>query len=178
MNGVPTLAFRIGHERSSSVIDVLIRVVLTRTEHTREGVLMYRMYDLELVRDRAPALNRAWMVMHTITEKSPLHGATPESFVEDEIEFMLTLRGIDETSGQTLHARHLYTDKQVTWGARYADMLSERQDGVLVLDMNVFHELIPTEPTPSFPHPVSRGTPPLLEVVDSAQGRTRRDAVV
>ena len=182
MNGVPTLAFRIGHERSSSVIDVLIRVVLTRTERSREGVLMYRMYDLELVRDRAPALNRAWMVMHPITETSPLYGATPASCVTDEIELMLTLSGIDETSGQTLHARHLYTDQQVTWGARYADMLSERQDGGLVLNMNVFHDLDPDRGDAVFP--ASRSPlpppppPPASRLANSAQGRARRDAVV
>ena len=54
VNGSPMLMFRIGHERSTPIVDVMIRVVLTRTERTTEGVRMYRMYDLELERDRAP----------------------------------------------------------------------------------------------------------------------------
>jgi inward rectifier potassium channel len=151
MNGVPTLMFRIGHERSSRVIDALLRVVLTRTEKTSEGVLMYRMYDLKLERDRAPALSRAWTVMHRITEDSPLYGANPEYLSANEVELTLTLRGVDETSGQTLHAGYTYLDGHVRWGARHADMLSERPDGFL-LDLTKFNDLVATEPTESFPY--------------------------
>jgi inward rectifier potassium channel len=152
MNGVPTLMFRIGHERSSRVIDALLRVVVTRTEHTREGVLMYRMYDLKLERERAPALSRSWTVMHCITPDSLLHGATPASCAVDEMEFTLTLSGVDEASGQMLHAGRTYTDAQIRWGARYADMLSERPSGFL-LDMTKFDEIVPTQPTDAFPYP-------------------------
>jgi inward rectifier potassium channel len=163
MNGVPMLSFRIGHERSSSVVDVMTRVVLTRTERTSEGVLMYRMYDLVLERDRAPALSRAWTIMHRIDEASPLHGANPATFKAEEFEFIVSLNGIDETSNQTVHARRTYTDDFVQWGARHADMLSERPDGVIVVDMGVFGNLTPTLPTPAFPYPQSV---PILEAPD------------
>jgi len=154
-DGVPTLMFRIGTERASPIIDVTMRLVMTRTEHTKEGVSMYRAYDLKLERDHAPVLSRAWMILHRITAESPLYGSSPASFVKDEIEFMVTLNGADETSGQTLHARKTYHDHEVRWGARYADMLSERPDGVFVVDMACFDQIIATEPRPSFPYPVS-----------------------
>jgi inward rectifier potassium channel len=152
MNGVPTLMFRIGHERSSRVIDALLRVVLTRTERTTEGVTMYRMYDLKLERERAPALSRSWTVMHRITAESPLHGATPESLAANEVELTLTLKGVDEASGQMLHAGHTYLDALVRWGARHADMITERSNGFL-LDLTKFNELVETEPTQTFPYP-------------------------
>ncbi len=48
MDGVPTLMLRVGNERTSAIIEALVRVVLIRTEHTDEGKLFYRMYaDLE-----------------------------------------------------------------------------------------------------------------------------------
>src|SRR4051812_14688626 len=152
MNGVPTLMFRVGHERSSRVIDARLRVVLTRTERTQEGVIMYRMYDLKLERTRAPALSRSWTVMHVITPKSPLYGMTPELLAKHEVELTMTLRGVDEASGQTLHAGRTYEDSQVRWGARYADMLSELPHG-FVLDLTKFNELVPTDPTEAFPYP-------------------------
>lgn len=37
--------------------------------------------------------------------------------------------------------------------ARHADMLSERDDGTLQLDMRSFDELVGTVPTEGFPHP-------------------------
>src|SRR5439155_24052245 len=66
---------------------------------------------------------------------------------------ILTVVGIDETSAQNLHARHTYGHEQIRWGARHADMLSERPDGRLQLDMREFHRLVPTSPTSAFPYP-------------------------
>jgi len=152
-DGVPTLMFRLGNERASQIIEATVRVVLVRTERTAEGVVFYRMRDLRLERDRSPALARSWIVMHTIDESSPLHDATPETLARDEVELLLTVVGIDETSAQNLHARHTYGHAQVRWGARHADMLSERPDGRLQLDMGEFHRVIPTSPTPGFPYP-------------------------
>jgi inward rectifier potassium channel len=152
-DGVPTLMFRLGNERASQVIEATVRVALVRTERTLEGVTFYRMRDLRLERDRSPVLARSWTVMHVIDESSPLHGATPESLARDETEFTLTVVGLDETSAQNLHARHIYDQSEVRWGSRHADMLSERPDGSIQLDMREFHEVVSTAPTPSFPYP-------------------------
>jgi inward rectifier potassium channel len=152
-DGVPTLMFRLGNQRASQIIEALVRVVLVRTERTAEGVVFYRLRDLVLARDRSPNLARSWTVMHRIDASSPLHGATPESFARDEVELMVTVVGIDETSAQNLHARHTYDHTDVRWGARHTDMLSERPDGGLRLDVRQFHRLTPTAPIPGFPYP-------------------------
>jgi inward rectifier potassium channel len=151
-DGVPTLQFRIGNERDSRLLEAVIRVVLFRTEKTVEGVTLYRMYDLKLERDRSPALSRSWTVLHKVDPSSILFGATPESMDKDEIEFVLTLSGTDELSVQQLHAQTRYVASDVRWGARHADMLSERPDGRLRIDMSQFHEVVTTRPTDDFPY--------------------------
>ena len=83
---------------------------------------------------------------------SPLHGATPESLARDEVEFLVTLSGVDETSCQPVHARQTYEHHAITWGARHADVLSEDANGDLVLDLGRFHEVVPTEATETFPY--------------------------
>jgi inward rectifier potassium channel len=151
MDGKPTLMFRAGNERASRVIHANIRLVLTRTERTQEGVHMYRMYDLKLERNWTPTLWRSWTIMHCITPDSPLFGQTPESFVKDEVEFILTLMGVDETSGQTLHASQTYGEEIIRWGARHADMITSKPEGI-VLDLAKFDELTPTAATETFPY--------------------------
>src|ERR1700760_373954 len=59
-DGVPTLQFRIGNERESLLLEATVRVVLMRTEKTKEGVVIYRMHDVKLERERSPALTRSW----------------------------------------------------------------------------------------------------------------------
>ena len=153
LNGAPTLMFRLGNERSSRIVEATVRVTLTRTEYTDEGVRMYRLYDLELVRERAPTLSRSWTVLHRVVEGSLLFGASPESIQRDEVELSVVVMGMDEATGQTLHAHYTYLDGAVRWGARHADMLGDRPDGGLRLDLTHFDELVPTKPTSTFPYP-------------------------
>jgi len=153
VNGVPTVMFRLGNERASGIIEATVRVVMVCTEITAEGVLYYRMRDLALLRERSPAIARSWTVMHPIAGTSPLRGATPESLERDEVEFIVTVVGIDEASAQNVSARHTYDHSELAWGARHADMLSERPDGGLVLDMKEFHRLVETKATADFPFP-------------------------
>jgi inward rectifier potassium channel len=155
MNGVPTLMIRMGNERSSNIVEATVRVTMARTEHTEEGVRMYRFYDLPLERERAPALSRSFSVLHRLAEGSRLLGATPESLARDEVELTVSVIGVDEATGQTLHARHTYLDAAVRWGARHADLLFDRPDGGLRLDLAHFDELVATKPTSAFPYPRS-----------------------
>lgn len=153
MDGVPTLAFRIGNDRASTIYEARVSVTAIRTERTAEGVLFYRIYELPLVRDRSQVLERSFMVMHRLDAASPLRGAAPDVPTKDELELTVSVVGTDDTSLQPVHARHRYEMKDVVWGARLADILSELPDGRLTLDVRKFHDTLPTEPTPAFPYP-------------------------
>lgn len=154
MEGVPTLMFRVGNERSNQIIDAHIRVVLMRTERTKEGTTFYRMHDLLLSRERSPALTRSFTVMHLITEQSPLFGQTPEMLRATDVEIHISVIGLDDTSFQPVHAQNVYSDAGIVWGARHADVLSEEANGDVILDLRKFHEIVPTTPQEGFPYPV------------------------
>ena len=159
MNGVPTLSFRIGNDRASTIFEAQVRVAVIRTERTAEGVVFYRLYDAVLARDRSPALARSWTVLHAIDDKSPLFGLSPGGCDEQELELAVSVVGTDDTSLQPVHARHRYPTRDILWGARLADVLSELPDGRLQLDIRLFHDVIPTEPTKDFPYPKSNAKP-------------------
>ena len=153
MDGVPTLMLRVGNDRQSTILEATIRIVMTRTEVTKEGMTFYRLIDLPLVRDRSLAISRSWTVMHVIDEKSPLFGLDPESCKLQEVEITASVVGTDDTSLQPVHARRRYEAKDLLWGARPADVLSELPDGRLQLDVRKFDVTMPTQPTETFPYP-------------------------
>ena len=154
VNGVPTLIFRLGNQRgSTAIVNAEIRLVLVRTEHTTEGETFYRMLDLKPTRERALSLSRSWNVLHSIDEESPLAGETPASLAEKEAELQVMVIGLDDISMQTVHAAHRYFAKDILWGARLVDVLTETPDGHLLLDLRRFHDVEPTAPGPGFPYP-------------------------
>jgi len=153
MDGKSTLMFRLGNQRGNQIVDARIRAVLMRTERTAEGAVFYRMLDLRLTRERSLSLSRSWNALHVIDRDSPLHGETPASMVEKEIELQVLVVGLDDASMQTVHGRHHYFTGDILWGQRLADVLTEVDGQHLVLDLDKFHDLVPTEPTPDFPYP-------------------------
>ncbi|MDP9037600.1 MAG: ion channel [Myxococcota bacterium] len=153
MDGTPTLMLRIGNERANQILEATIRVAIIRTERLKEGTIFYRMHDLQLARERSPALSRSWTVLHSVTDGSPLYGATPGSLVADDVELLVTVVGVDDTSLQPVHARKRYVASDVIWGARYADILTDDPRGGLVVDLTKFHDVVSTEPIEGFPYP-------------------------
>ncbi len=159
MDGAPTLMIRVGNERRDRIVDATFRLTLMRTTRTQEGVVIYRAADVPLVRARAFALSRTWMVLHRIAEGSPLLPDTPESLAACDAELTLAVTGTDETSLQAVHAQHTWLHRSIVWGARLADVVSETPDGNMLVDLRRFHDVVSTEPTADFPYPADPARP-------------------
>lgn len=163
LEGVPTMAFRVGNERGNQICETRIYVTLVLTRRTEGGQTFYRMLDLALSRERSPGLSRSWTVLHPIVEGSPLYGEAPESLAACDAELWVSLAGVDDTTLQPVHAQFTYEHPLIVWGARHADIMSETPGGDLVLDVARFDELVPSEPTEAFPYPKAgpgAGSPP------------------
>lgn len=152
VDGVPTLMIRVGNERKAQIVDASFRLNLTRTLTTKEGMTLYRAEQLTLVHDKAPLLTRSLMMRHVIDASSPLSKDTPASIAESELELTASLTATDETSLQPVHARATWSAREIVYGARLADVMSEPEPDKLVLDLRRFHELVPTDATDAFPY--------------------------
>ncbi len=143
VDGVQTLMLRVGNARRGSIVDTQFRLTFTRTSKTAEGVTIYRLEELPLVRSRAPALSRSWSVMHRIVEGSPLFCYDAAKLAELAGEIQLEVVGVDDTSLQPVHARHTWFPGSVAWSSRLADVISETPDGDMLLDLRKFHDVVP-----------------------------------
>jgi len=153
MDGVPTLMLRVGNQRGNKIVDAHMKLTMVRNEHTAEGSTFYRTLDLKLTRDHVLSLQRTWSLQHRIDAASPFFGQSPQSLAEQEVELHLMVTGTDDITMQPVHADHRYFSRQILWGRRHVDVLSETPDGNLILDLRPFHETEPTRPTADFPYP-------------------------
>jgi inward rectifier potassium channel len=145
-NGIPTLMFRAANQRRNQILEANVQMTVARAESTLEGASIRRIHDLKLARSHSSLFALTWTIMHPVTEESPLHGATPESLEEADIELIVVLTGIDETFSQTIHARHSYIAAEIRWNERFADILTTAEDGRRIIDYSRFHETIPLQP--------------------------------
>ena len=137
--GVPTLMVRMANKRVSRIVQAEVSMSLICNVRTTEGVFMRRFYDLSLARDHTPVFAMSYLAMHRIDEASPLFGTTAKMLHEVEAEILVTVTGLDETMGQSVHARVSYLPDEIKFGHRYADIFGYTQDGRRAIDYRNFH---------------------------------------
>lgn len=139
--GVPTLMFRVANQRGNQIMEAEIRVSMARQYITREGLVMRRFDELNLIRRSTPLFALSWTVMHPIDQNSPLAGADRAWLLEQQIEIVVLLSGTDESYGEKVYARHSYVAGDIHWNRRFVDILSFGRDGRRILDLGRFHDL-------------------------------------
>ena len=139
-HGITAFEFRIANQRSSELMDVHATVVLTRME-VIHGSRSRRYHSLKLERDQVMFFPLHWVVVHPITEDSPLATDTAATLAAADAEFLVLLSATDETFSQVVHARSSYKPHEIVWGARFANMFQEPSDGALAADLKRLHEI-------------------------------------
>ena len=151
-DGVPHLMFRMANFRTNNVIEAQLRVNLLVMERTREGEEMRRSIDVPLVKGNTSLFVLSWTAMHRIDESSPFFGNDAiEKLRAQKADLFLSFTGLDETIAAQIHARYRYAIDDIVQGARFADILMTREDGVRVLDYAMFHDVIEGPVAPEKP---------------------------
>lgn len=145
LDGRLTVMLRAANARRNAIMHTTAQLTLIREEHTQEGYHIRRIHDLTLRRSDQPMFIFGWNVLHIIDASSPLAGATPESFASTSAFLLLTIAGTDETTGQTLMARHDYPLANLRWNHTFADIFSAGTDGIDRFDYTKFHDTEPLE---------------------------------
>jgi inward rectifier potassium channel len=136
--GKPTLMIRMGNERRSQIVEANVTMAILRSRTTVEGRFTRRFEDLKLIRAKTPIFAISFTAMHVVDEHSPLFGMSPEDLKAAEIELLVTVTGLEETLGQTVHARASYVAEEILLGQRYVDIFGLTDDGRRGIDYSKF----------------------------------------
>jgi inward rectifier potassium channel len=139
--GVPHLMFRAANERSNRILETEVMLSVARQVQTAEGRRWRRLQDLKVTRSRSPLFALSWTIMHPMDESSPLYGSTPDSMLDEVVEILVVISGVDDIFAQRIHARHVYSAADIMWDKEFVDVLSEAPDGGRVLDYRKFHDV-------------------------------------
>lgn len=148
MDGRRTLMVRLANARQNMIVDASAKLRLLRDESTAEGHSFRRIYDLSLRRDEQPMFILGWSLMHDIDAHSPLAADAAQC---GEFTLVLSIHGVDETTGQTMHARHSYEHRDIRWGHRYVDLTHTDSQGLPHMDYSRMHHTVPETPDPGGP---------------------------
>src|SRR5438105_6041642 len=94
-NAQPTLMLRVANLRHYSMAEAEFKIMFMRDELLREGHTFRRFYTLKLHFNRLITFLVVLTLLHTIVEKSPLHGMTAESLQAADARFVASVVGIE-----------------------------------------------------------------------------------
>ncbi len=151
IDGKPVLTFRLGNARNTQIVEAQLSVVILRDHVAADGERMRRFVDLPLARSRSAVFALSWSVFHAIDADSPLFGATAESLAAANVELVVSMLGMEEVTGQTVHARHAYHWSDIRWDHKFADIFSVDADGARIIDYGAFHQIVPIAVAPPPP---------------------------
>ena len=132
---ITSLQFRIANERDNVLMDLEVHVVLMLVDKAN-GELERAFIDLPLERPQVYFFPLTWTIVHPIDADSPLYRKTAADLARLKAEFLILVKGFDDTFSQTVHARYSYRHDEIVWGARFQTAFFVDPGGDLVLELN------------------------------------------
>ncbi|XP_069028935.1 potassium inwardly rectifying channel subfamily J member 11, like [Embiotoca jacksoni] len=145
-NGRPTFMFRLGDLRKSMIISATIQLQVIRRTVTAEGeVIPVCQLDIQVenpLRSNGIFLVSPLIISHTMERGSPLYELSAQSLASEDLEIIVILEGVVETTGITMQARTSYTPEEILWGRRFVSIITE-EDGRYCVDYSKFGNTVP-----------------------------------
>lgn len=140
-DGVPTLMMRVANQRHRPMLDVRFRMMMIRTEMTKEGEDIARFHELTLLVDKLIVFPAALTVRHAIDATSPLYGMTVAELERDSARFVASVTCVDSVVPASVHNQYDYTWEDVRFGERFVEIYAAAPgNGRWVVDYGRLHE--------------------------------------
>ena len=130
-----SLQFRIVNMRSNVLIELQASILLMTVEGP-PGQLARKYQPLTLERERVYFFPLTWTVVHPVDESSPLFGKTPAQLEELQAEFLILIKGFDDTFSQTVNTRYSYRYDEIVWDAKFSPAFHINPEGQIVLEVD------------------------------------------
>jgi len=129
------LMFRIANERSNNLMELEANLTLMTVVST-SGTPERKFELLGLERNTVLLFPLTWTIVHPIDESSPLSGKTAADLEQLQAEFIVLVKGFDETFSQTVHSRYSYRYDEIVWGAKFLPAFHVEESGDLLLEVD------------------------------------------
>ncbi len=141
-NGAPTLMFRVANLRHHAMVEEEFRLLLMRSELTKEGEDIRRFYPLRLEFDHLISLPAALTLRHVIDEASPLHDLTGEDLKLADSRMLVSIVCVDPVIQAPVQSQTEYVHEQIAWNRRFAEIYTEDAVGRYTVDYSKFDDTI------------------------------------
>jgi len=99
-----------------------------------------KFFNLNLELNKLSFLPLNWTLVHPIDDESPPFNKPPEELQKSDLEFLILIKGCDDTFSRVVHSRHSYIFDEIIWGARFVRPFYSDEDGTTILDASLCYK--------------------------------------
>lgn len=130
--GLNAFQFRIANMKNDhDMIDVETEIILSKEENN-----LRKFFNLKLEYRKINFFNASWTVNHVINEESPLYGLSEKDLKDSDCEFLILIKGYDNTFAQYVNSRFSYRYDELVWGAKFSNIYGRSEDGRGMIELD------------------------------------------
>jgi inward rectifier potassium channel len=141
---INALMFRIANQRNTNLMELDAKILFSYIDYNEKDQPR-RYLDLKLERTSVYFFPLNWTIVHPIDENSPLFGKSSEELKAINSEFLILVKGFDDTFSQVVHSRFSYRSDEIVWGAKFMKAYSTDEYGKINFNLQHTHEYEPAK---------------------------------
>ncbi|MFM9945793.1 MAG: ion channel, partial [Bacteroidia bacterium] len=127
--------FRIVNARPNTLIEMNVRIILAMKTEAGESINR-KYYNLDIETASVVFFPMPWTIVHHINENSPLSGLKQKDLENLDAEFLIHMKGFDETYAQTTNTIYSYKYNEMQWGKKFKLNYTTNYLGQVEYDIN------------------------------------------
>jgi len=136
------IMIKLANERNSVLLDVTAKMILTTDYTTPNGEVAKSYYNLPLQLNHVELLPYTWTLVHEINEESPFWNKTHAEIIQLNPEFLILIKGFDETFSQHVHTKQSFVLGDMLWKKKFKRIFGPNADGIIEFDIKNINQLV------------------------------------
>lgn len=139
------ISIRLADIQKSDMIETSVRAVCVVSTLTTDGdFISHFRHDMEFKLEKQyNRITFRWPIVlsHRLQPHSPLYNMDEDDLRNSDLELIVIMDGVIESTGMTVQARNSYIPSEFQWQHKFKPMLATiTSSGVCEFDLNFFHE--------------------------------------
>ncbi len=138
-----SIKIKLANERDNVLLEVTAKLILTMDKVLPNGEIEKHYFRLPLEIDHIELLPFTWTLVHKIDEESPFWGINKKEIYAANPEFLVLLKGFDETFSQHVHTKRSFITSDIKWNQQFSKIFAPNEDGVIEFDVKDINQIKP-----------------------------------
>lgn len=131
---------RLTNAKTNLLLEVEAKVLLSINVE-ENGTEVRKFYDLRLEMEKINMLALSWTIVHPIDEHSPLSKLNKKDLDKSNAEFVIMIKGFNNTLSQQVHSRSSYKYYDVEWNAKFSPIYTN-ENGMAVIPVDKIGDFV------------------------------------